>query len=150
MLLVSVSDEVEQSPEAWSSLVDDIVGIAPTATITAIVGPLPDGCATADPGTGYYDAAIGTGGAFLSICADDWSPYFETIATMTASGQLDTFHLTSEPDPLTLAVTVDEIEQATGWSYDEANNTIVFASDSVPEPGAHLIVSFDLAGDCEG
>lgn len=146
--LILVSDEPEQSYYPWDHYVNEIRAMAPTATITSIVGDVPSGCMSADPGTGYYEATVATGGAFLSICASDWSPYFDTIATMTASGTTDTFVLTSQPDPATLAVTVDDVP-ATDWSFDAALNAVVFASGAVPEPGAHVEVSFRLLGDCE-
>lgn len=146
--IILVSDEVEQSGISPLAYVDDIHAIAPTATVTSIVGDYPNGCATADPGIGYYDATVATGGAFLSICASDWSPYFETIATMTASGLLDSFALTSVPDPATISVMVDDVPQALGWAYDSVANAIVFEDAYVPEPGAHIVVDFTLAGDC--
>jgi len=146
--IILVSDEVEQSGISPASYVDDIRAVAPTATVTSIVGDYPNGCATADPGIGYYDATVATGGAFLSICASDWSPYFETIATMTASGLLDSFALTSVPDPATISVMVDDVPQALGWSYDASANAIVFEDAYVPEPGGHIVVDFMLAGDC--
>ena len=148
--VILVSDEVEQSNYSWSSYLDRVWSVAPTATITSIVGDYPDGCISADPGEGYFQATVGSGGAFLSICASDWSPYFETIATMTASGQVDTFVLTSEPDPASVTVTVDDLPAVEGWTYDLAVNGVVFETDYVPEPGAHVVVRYTLAGDCEG
>lgn len=146
--LILVSDEPEQSPSPWDHYVNQIRELAPSATITAIVGDVPDGCATAEPGSGYYEASVATGGAFMSICAADWSPYFDTIATMTASGTTDTFVLTSLPDPATITVTVDDVP-STDWTYDATLNAILFAEGAVPEPGAHIQVSFELTGDCE-
>lgn len=148
--IILVSDEVEQSGMSWTTYLDRVWAIAPTATITSIVGDYPDGCITADPGDGYFQATVGSGGAFLSICASDWSPYFETIATMTASGQLDTFVLTSEPDPVTVTVSVDDLPAVEGWTYDAVVNGVVFDTNHVPEPGAHIVVRYALAGDCEG
>lgn len=148
--IILVSDEVEQSGITWNEYLDQVWAVAPTATVTSIVGDYPDGCATADPGEGYFQATTGSGGAFLSICSSDWSPYFETIATMTASGQLDTFVLTSEPDPATVTVMVDDLPAVEGWTYDAAVNGVHFDSDHIPEPGAHIVVRYSLAGDCEG
>lgn len=146
--LVQVSDETEQSARPWNTYVDTIRSIAPTASITAIAGDVPDGCGRAEPGTGYYEASVATGGAFLSICATDWTSYFETIANMAASGLLDSFHLNSEPQPDTLLVQVDG-STVTGWTYDAVTNSIVFDADAVPEAGSHIVVHFELAGDCE-
>jgi hypothetical protein len=68
---------------------------------------------------------------------------------ITASVKLDTFHLTSQPDPVTLSVTVDDIPLSAGWYYDEEANAIRFDSEAIPAPGAHIVVEFMLAGDCE-
>lgn len=145
--LIQVSDETEQSARPWDTYVDAIQAMAPTASITAIAGDVPDGCGRAEPGTGYYEASVATGGAFLSICSTDWTPYFETIANMAASGLLESFHLSSEPQPDTLLVQVDG-STVTGWSYDAVTNSVVFDADAVPEAGAHIVVHFELAGDC--
>ncbi len=147
--LIEVSDETEQSPNAWNTYVSSIQAMAPTASITAIVGDVPNGCGRAEPGSGYYEASVATGGAFLSICASDWTSYFQTIAIMTASGLLDTFRLSSVPQPETLRVQVDG-STTTDWTYDEASNSIVFNTDAIPESGSHIVVYFELFGDCEG
>jgi hypothetical protein len=145
--LVEVSDETEQSARPWNTYVDAIQAMAPTSSITAIAGDVPDGCGMADPGTGYYEASVATGGAFLSICATDWSSYFETIANMAASGLLASFHLASEPQPESIVVQVDG-STVTDWTYDADTNSIVFGAESVPPPGSHIVVYFELAGDC--
>lgn len=148
--LVLVSDEPEQSSGAWSDLVSEILTVAPTASITSIAGDVPDGCYQAEPGWGYYEASVATHGAFLSICGEDWSSYFEAIANMSATGQVTTFYLDSHPDPEGIVVKVNDVPQPDGWAYDEAQNAIVFDEDHVPPPGAHIVVSFALPGDCEG
>ncbi|MSP54128.1 MAG: choice-of-anchor D domain-containing protein [Myxococcales bacterium] len=150
--LVQVSDEVEQSPNPWNSYVTSFQAMAPTASVTAIVGDVPNGCGgggryAAQPGTGYYEASVATGGAFLSICATDWTSYFATIAHMTASGLLNSFPLSSEPNPATLTVQVDG-STSQDWTYDEPANSIVFSDDAIPEPGSHIVVYFDLFQDC--
>jgi hypothetical protein len=146
--VVLVSDEPDQSPGSYAGYVAQIQSVAPTAAITAIVGDVPNGCATADPGYGYYEAAIATHGAFLSICEADWSTYFDAIAVLSSTGQTDRFGLSSPPDPATLQVSVDNTVLATGWSYDEAGQAVVFDSASVPAPGAYILVEYDLLADC--
>lgn len=148
-MLVLVSDEPEQSAGSWSSYVSEILGYAPTASITAIAGDVPYGCETADAGTGYYEAAAATGGAFLSICSSDWGAYFKTIASLAATGRTDTFFLSSHPDPASIAVWVDDAV-STAWTYDSGENAVVFNAAALPESGAHIVVDFKLAGDCDG
>ncbi|MBM4365656.1 MAG: choice-of-anchor D domain-containing protein [Deltaproteobacteria bacterium] len=146
--LVLVSDEPDQSPGSWSSYVSDIQAVAPEASITAIVGDVPSGCATADPGTGYYEAATATRGAFLSICEQDWSTYFDAIATLSSTGATDRFGLSSTPDPVTIVVTVDDDITTEGWTYDAGGNAVVFDEASVPGPGAHVVIDYTILGDC--
>ncbi len=146
---VMVSDEIEQSRQNWDVYVGRMRGYAPSIGITSIVGDIPAGCATADPGTGYVEASLATGGAFLSICNEDWSSYFETIASLSALGQTDTFVLSSEPDPATLVVKVDGVLSTTGWTYDATWNAIKFDPRSIPEPGVQVQAWYDIEADCE-
>ncbi len=146
--IVLVSDEPDQSPGSYTGYVSTIQAVAPNAAITAIVGDVPNGCGTADPGYGYYEAAIATHGAFLSICEADWSTYFEAIAVLSSTGQTDRFGLSSPPDPATLVVTVDGAVVTSGWTYEDAGQAVVFEAAAVPEPGAHILVEYDLLADC--
>ncbi len=146
---VMVSDEPEQSRQAWDVYVSRMRAVAPSISITSIVGDLPSGCATAEPGTGYVEASLATGGAVLSICNEDWSSYFETIATLSALGQTDTFVLTSIPDPETLVVEVDGELATTGWAYEPTWNAIHFERLSMPEPGVKVRAWYDIEADCD-
>jgi hypothetical protein len=146
---VMVSDEVEQSRQEWSHYVGEMRSVAPSIGITSIVGDVPDGCATADPGIGYVEASLATGGAVLSICNEDWSSYFETIASLSALGQTDTFVLSSIPDPASILVNVDGAP-STAWSYDATWNAIVFPPEAVPAPGVQIQAWYDILADCEG
>lgn len=155
-LLVLVSDEPDQSPDYWSDYVNDIRYLAPSSSVTAIVGDPVEGCATAAPGEHYLEAAAATGGAFLSICASDWGGYFETLAALAATGVRDTFLLASLPDPATIEVSLDyDISDdspgapAAGWTYDAGQNAIVFGGDAVPPSGTRISVTFALPGDCD-
>lgn len=145
---VMVSDEPEQSRNTWDHYVASMRELAPTISITSIVGDVPGGCETADPGTGYVDASLATGGAVLSICNEDWSSYFETIATLSALGQTDTFVLSSIPDPDTIVVHVDGTESA-DWTYDATWNAIVFPPLYMPAPGVQVQAWYDIDADCD-
>ena len=147
-MLVLVSDEPEQSAQPWDAMVDSIHASAPNASITSIVGDMPYGCPTAAAGTGYYEASIATGGAFLSVCAPDWGDYFETIATITATGKTDTFRLSSRPDPATLHVFINDAETTTGWAYESISNAVVFEEAYVPESNSHIRITYGLLADC--
>ena len=49
---------------------------------------VPDGCDSADPGFGYYEATTLTGGLFLSICNNDWGPTLTSLAELAVDLQL--------------------------------------------------------------
>lgn len=154
-MVVLVSDEVEQSgsnnSQIWRSLTDSMVQIAPSVSITSIAGDIPDGCARADPGYGYYEASQWTNGAFLSICSPDWAGYFETIADLSATGQISTFYLSSWSDGEGIVVAVDNrISPDNEWDYDASLNAVVFASGFMPGPGSHITVNYSITSDCEG
>lgn len=143
-MLILVSDEPEQSMESWADSVEDILALAPNASISAIAGDWPDGCATAEAGAGYYEASLATGGAFLSICATDWGEKLRTLAQLTGGTTTDTFPLTYPPVEGTLTVTVND-EPATGWTWVSEENAVVFGADAIPVPGAHVVLDYGLA-----
>lgn len=146
-ILMMVSDEVEQSDQSWSYYVADFQSYAPTAAVVAVAGDYPDGCATAEPGVGYYEAAMATDGDFFSICASDWANYFEEISVLASDSPTDTFRLQWIPEVPSIAVVVDGA-RATAWTFDAAQNAVVF--DALPAGGAWIEISYDVVGDgCE-
>lgn len=146
--IILVSDEYEQSREPADEMVDAIRGLASNASIHAIAGDVPDGCPTAGPGVGYDEAALTTGGAFLSICEPDWGAYFATIAELASTGQTGTFVLEGRPDPASLVVVVGEVVWS-GWTYDESANAIEFADDNWPPANSTIHVTYRVDADCE-
>jgi hypothetical protein len=147
-ILVLVSDEPEQSGVAWKDLVDDILVYAPSATISSIAGDLPSGCSTAAAGYGYYEATAATGGAYLSICSEDWGGSLEAIATTAAiEDPTDTFLLSALPAPETINVTVDGVP-AYGWSYDDLQNAVVFVT--LPAAGSEIVITYEESPTCDG
>ena len=141
--VILISDEPEQSPDGWEAVLDDILAIAPGTIVSAIAGDYPGGCATAEAGVGYYEAVQATGGAYLSICATDWSPHvaaISDISTEIPGDATDTFVLKDYPDPGTLIVQVDDVVVTSGWHYDPKLNAIVF--DTYPPDGAEIWVTF--------
>ena len=140
--LILVSDEPEQSPDGWDKMLVAIQALVPDVVVSAIAGDYPDGCDTAEPGAGYYEAVQATGGVFHSICDADWSPHLESISEVSTQidGEItDTFALADYPDPQTITVEVNG-EQVTGWTYDAASNSIVF--DVRPADDADILVTF--------
>jgi hypothetical protein len=144
-LLVMVSDEADQSPAGWGFTVGEIEALAPGAMVVSIVGDVPDGCSTATPGTGYYDASMSTGGSVHSICSLDWTDTFEDIASLLVGGGSDTFPLADPPDPDTIIVQVDDL-RTSAWTYDAAANAVIM--DEQPAAGAWIEIEYSLSAEC--
>lgn len=146
-LAILVSDEADQSPSPWDTLTTSIRAVAPTTSLHAVAGDYPEGCPTASPGNGYYQAALETGGVYTSICDAAWATTFEAIAATTASGQTDTFPLSTLPVVESLRVSVDETP-VEGWTYDADANAVVFSAGAVPPSLAHVQATYLIAADC--
>jgi hypothetical protein len=146
--IILISDEPEQSRGELDELLAGIRELAPTSTISAIAGPVPTGCTTAEPGRGYYEAVNATGGAFFSICAEDWGDYFLDFSDISRGEQLQSFPLSADPDPETIEVQVDG-EEIGAWAYDDAENAVVFDAGAIPEPGSEILVRYFDGVVCE-
>ena len=151
--LIHISDEAEQSVNSWSYYVAVFqarVADPEDVRINAVVGDYPSGCAWAEAGVGYYEGTVATGGLFLSICtATDWEATLATIGSDVRLGG-DHFQLSQQPVPERIQVVVDGVRVSHGWAYDLSSNSIVFASDAVPDPGSVVEVSYARLPDCEG
>ena len=153
--IIPVSDEPEQSAYTnpgsnWSSLVQDIQntkGSPSLVKISAIVGDYPGGCASADAGTGYYEAVNYTGGEFLSICASNWSSYMPLLAE--ASISMDTFELTATPVENTIEVRVNgNTVDASAWEYDSGSNSVRITQNP-PEEGDTIRIVYAGLANCD-
>lgn len=145
--VVFVSDEPDQSPNGWEDHLSAIMSHANGAMLAAIVGELPDGCTGAEPGTGYVEAALATGGMFLSICEDEWADYLEEFASLVSQEPTGTWPLAYEPEPDTIVVLVDEVE-VSAWTYDADENAVVFDDDAWPSSGAEIDITYVPAEIC--
>lgn len=150
LAVIMVSDEEDQSPGSVSLYVDffrNIKGFRnpQLVQVSAIAGPVPGGCATAEAGTRYRDAVGQLNGQFESICTNSWS-------TMLANMGLDVFALREAwslsrlADGTTVVVRVNGSsvpqDAANGWTYDPASNSIDFHGDAVPDPGSRIDVQY--------
>jgi hypothetical protein len=155
--LILVSDESEQSGADWRDLVDQIAtkkgdpslvrvsAIAGTAADAAAYFSDPDGCQALE-GTGYAEAVAATGGTFLSICSD-WAASMMALADEIVTQ--DTFVLTElDVAPVSVEVTVDG-HSASGWSFDAATNSVVFAAGSAPTQGSTVVIDYATYAVCE-
>lgn len=146
--LVLVSDEPEQSARGEDYYLERILELAPTTTITSIAGPVPSGCASAEPGYGYDVAAEATGGALLSLCDGDWASWSGYLGETALGEETDTFVLDEEPILSTLTVTLNG-EANTDWAYDPELNALVFPAGHLPEPEAHIVAQYMIGSDCD-
>lgn len=147
LALVGVTDATEQSPNPWTYYVsafqalkldpDDVV-------FHAAAGDYPTGCGDADPGVGWYEASVATGGEYLSICATDWAA--SLAERLIGPAPQTAFELAGFPLADTLVVTVDGEVRTSGWVYNETDGTIAF--DAAPAPGSIVEVSYAVTA-CE-
>ena len=146
--IVLVSDEREQSSATWSTLVNQIIakkGDDSLVKISAIAGPMPTGCATAEAGTGYYEAANYTGGEFLSICSS-WGSHMEDLAD--ASVEMDTFELTHNPLESTIEVFINGTTRPDSeWDYNPTTNAVEF--NVTPREGDTVTVTYGGSVTCD-
>ena len=152
LAMVGVTDEVEQSANPWSyyvSLFQSLKRDSDDLVIHAIAGDYPSGCGGNEPGQGWYEASVATGGLFLSICATDWASHLEALAEGSAA-DLSSFELTAWPVPETIVVRIDGVTTTTGWEYNSTDGSIDFDESHIPEGGSTIEVEYALFGDCEG
>lgn len=148
--LVGVTDEVEQSANPWTYYVSYFQGLKRNpddVVINAIAGDYPNGCNGNQPGTGWYEATVATGGLFLSICATDWASHLQALAE-GAAADLSSFELTQWAVPETIVVRIDGVTTTTGWAYVEADNSVKFEEQYIPEGGATIDIEYNVAGGC--
>lgn len=146
--VVVLSDEPDQSDDSWEHYVARMRAVDPHVVVSAIVGEAPDGCETAYPGFGYLEAASATGGAVLSLCAENWGPFLELQAELVTGAPRTRFALPEPAGPGEAFVTVDG-ETVSGWSIDRTTHELVFEDWAMPGPGAAIAVEYPRAADCD-
>ena len=151
--LILVSDEPEQSAytsgQSWDDLTQQIIdkkGSSGMVRISAIAGPVPSGCGSADPGSGYSEAVAATGGVFLSICSD-WASPSNLSQLAEASVNQDTFVLTRAAAVDTIVVYVNG-QLRSDWDYDASGNS-VSVNGGVPTEGDTVEISYSVLANCD-
>lgn len=150
LAVVLVSDEPEQSVSPYTSYIAGFQGLKDDpddVVIHAVGGDYPNGCGSAFPYTGAYESTVATGGLFLSICASDWGSNLEQLAEASLVIR-DDFPLSEQPVPETVEVFINGIP-AWGWTYEAADNTVLFSADAAPEAGADIRIDYHLLGECD-
>ena len=135
--LVGVSDEPEQSVNPWTYYLAEFQALkaAPEMVVfDAIGGDYPSGCSTASAYTGMYEATAATGGSFLSICTADWTATMESLADTIATPNSVVIELEGLPwDVSAITVTVEGVDIAGSWTWDEADNRILISALAVED-----------------
>ncbi|CAN0564052.1 unnamed protein product, partial [Laminaria digitata] len=130
--VIVVSDRDDRSAVAPQALIERLgarYGGTNLASISAVVGAQPGGCASAHGQAAYAPRYIETarqsGGIVLSICAPAWARAFEFSGA--PFGPRPRFYLTHQPVTETLRIFVDDTEEpatkndrAPQWTYDYA------------------------------
>ncbi len=148
--LVAINRDVEQSGGNYAQYVSDAQAYKEDpeqVVFHAIAGPLPRGCGSAEPFTGFADAVTLTGGVFLSVCEPDWLTNMEQLAAACMDGA-DFFPLTGEPLVTSIKVKVDDFTTTTGWEYDEDLNAVVFDEATYPSNGAEVEIYYLKSDSC--
>ena len=152
--VIFLSDEDDESPgwelggDYWQDYVDPVFYYKEDAQLvkfSAIAGPVPNGCEGADPGNGYADAVLASGGEFISIC-DDWQSQVALLADASVNQAF--FPLKYEPLDTTLLVSVNSVERLDGWIYDPQRMGIEFLTD-VPKAYDEVNISYEALVEVE-
>lgn len=149
--VIFISDEDDNSPgwdsgdtAYWQPYVDQVMALKPNAEdvrFSGVIGPVPDGCTGAEPGTGYADAIDYTDGALLSIC-DAWYSEIDELVDISVAQRV--FTLSQTPVVETLSVVVNEVPVSLGWAYDASQNAVVFSANE-PKTYDRVAVAYEVA-----
>lgn len=163
LAVIVVSDEDDGSlgrPEQYARFLDGLKGPGRevNVSLSAVVGDLPGGCippgdelvfgADADAAERYLQVVRQTGGLQGSICAANFAPFVEDLATSLA-GLRRFFPLSAPPGVGSVEVTVDgrpiPQSEAMGWALRAAERGVEFGGAYLPPPGAEVRISYDVA-----
>jgi hypothetical protein len=167
LAIIIVGDEDDQSGQNggyYATWFETYKASPDRTTISGIVpmsaGTNPfdlSGCADFDGMSVIHDAIDGTGGTAQNLCTMDTS--FTQIMdwlSFTAAGLHTHFDLSAEPANGVTGMTVTVNGQPAtydpfrleGWSYDYATNQVVFYGQSIPGPGATVVITYPIDGTC--
>jgi hypothetical protein len=145
LAIIFVSDEDDFSTAEVETYFDFFLqrklGDRRRLKISAIAGPVPDGCDTAEPGFRYQEIVDMTGGSFHNICEQDLG--MADLGELL-SGYKPRFSLQHAPIDGEVVVYVDG-EQVEGgpetWSLN-ADNEVAFVPDAVPDDCAEIQIAY--------
>jgi Abnormal spindle-like microcephaly-assoc'd, ASPM-SPD-2-Hydin/Flagellar-associated PapD-like len=144
LAVLFVSDEDDHSPDGVEVYVNWLRSLKgynqPQRSAIYAIAPTASSCSTAGgTGTRYDEAARRTGGDVLSVCASDYAPMLQQVAGKAFAPQ-DRFALSGTPEPGSVQVFVNGVEQSGGWFFDSSKDQVVFSS--LPSSGAEIEVHY--------
>ncbi len=150
--VIILTDENDESPgsdidpEYWRGYTARVIAAKGDDDVrfSAVAGPVPNGCLSADPGTGYAEAVTFTGGEFLSIC-DDWVNQLDLLADLSVTQTVFPLDLPAEPD--SLEVWVDDVSIGDSFRYDSAAKALVFEPAIAPHTNQSVRVDYIIAAE---
>ncbi|MBI5508611.1 MAG: choice-of-anchor D domain-containing protein [Deltaproteobacteria bacterium] len=160
LYVLMVTDETDQSDGSAQLYVDYFrnlkgLGNPDLLDVSAISGPPPDGCPSAEGNQPGYDVVGAVGGQFRSICTADWTDLINTLG-------LDVFHARRQ-FPLSRPATAASIEvhlcagacpadpttcppvpqsPTAGWTFDATANAVTLNGNPEPTPGSCVAVTY--------
>ena len=104
-------------------------------------------------GDRYMDMASQTNGVIGNICANDFGDIV-TELSLNASRLQDTFYLSSEPDVVTLQVSIDETAvpcEDGDWTFTHVDDepVVIFDRSALPPPNAQIAIRYYYGGGDE-
>jgi len=149
LVIIYVSDEDDQgsiSPIIASTYFSTLKQSSSSIATHAVIGDVPGGCPSAQPGELYSELVQQMNGTELSICSADWGTPMEQLAVESMIN--NTFYLSdSNPVVETIEVLVDSIA-VFDWTYDSVYNAITFGSSSIPSDGQLIALNYAIYGQC--
>jgi hypothetical protein len=101
----------------------------------------------------YHDVIDATKGVWGDICQYQYQPFL-TFLAYVAAGLLVEFPLDRTPSSIgNIEVLVNGAPVpygiVDGWTYDANRNVVVLNGDSIPDPGAVIVVQYPYATSCD-
>jgi len=154
--VIAISDERDYSDVSLNEFSSWLAGLKPEGTVyfSSIVGPDPNGCATAERGTGYLEVTERVGGIEWSICDSDWSDLLAELG-LQAAGLKREFFLSLVPVQDTIEVSVAETDGSEvaftpeEWTYSATRNSVTFV-EYLPDPLSVVHLSYEVLSSSEG
>lgn len=146
LVLVGLADTASAAPQAAGVYTSTFQGTKadPDDVEAWFVGPDGGDCGDADEA--WVDVTAATGGTYASAC-DDVATTMASVGEAGVARQL-TYPLSAIPWTDTLVVSVDG-DWGWDWTYDAAENAVVFEEDAAPEVGSAVRAVYWAVPICE-